>query len=89
MHMAVSLGLPLVSAFGPTSPIRTGPYGRPEAVVRVEVPCSPCYIRHIRRCPYDHRCMTRLSAAMMIERIDQVLAGATSSGPALFAGSAE
>ena len=89
MHMAVSLGLPLVSAFGPTSPIRTGPYGRPEAVVRVEVPCSPCYIRHIRRCPYDHRCMTRLSAAMMIERIDRVLASASSSGPALFAGSAE
>lgn len=79
MHLAVALGIPVVSAFGPTSPLRTGPYRRPEAVVRVDVPCSPCYIRTLRRCPYEHRCMTSLTAAMMIERLEAVLAG-TSAG---------
>ncbi len=79
MHMAASLGLPLVSAFGPTSPVRTGPYGRPDSVVRLDLPCSPCYLRVLRRCPYGHRCMTGLTAAMMIDRIERELAA---SGPA-------
>jgi ADP-heptose:LPS heptosyltransferase len=74
MHLAVALGIPVVSAFGPTSPVRTGPYRRPEAVVRVDVPCSPCYIRALRRCPHQHRCMTELTPAMMLGRIDSVLA---------------
>jgi lipopolysaccharide heptosyltransferase I len=74
MHLAVAFGRPVVAAFGPTNPVRTGPYGRPEAVVRVAVPCSPCYIRTVRRCPHQHRCITALTPAMMIDRIDQVLA---------------
>ena len=45
MHIAAALGRPLVTLFGPTNPVRTGPYGRPESVVRVEIPCSPCYSR--------------------------------------------
>jgi lipopolysaccharide heptosyltransferase I len=76
MHLAAALGIPLVSAFGPTSPVRTGPYGRPKAVVRVDVPCSPCYIRKLRSCPHGHRCMTALSSSMMIERIESALAEA-------------
>ena len=46
MHIAAALGKPLVTIFGPTNPIRTGPYARPESVVRVDIPCSPCYSRH-------------------------------------------
>jgi lipopolysaccharide heptosyltransferase I len=46
MHIAAALGKPLVTLFGPTNPIRTGPYNRPESVVRVDIPCSPCYSRH-------------------------------------------
>ncbi|HEX4149269.1 MAG TPA: glycosyltransferase family 9 protein, partial [Pirellulales bacterium] len=34
MHLAVAQQRPVVSIFGPTSPLRNGPYGRPEAVVR-------------------------------------------------------
>ena len=74
MHLAVALGTPVVSAFGPTNPVRTGPYHRPRSVVRTGVPCSPCYIRTLRLCPYDHRCMTSLSTAMIIDRIDDFLA---------------
>ncbi len=43
MHIAVALGRPLVTPFGPTNPVRTGPYGRSGSVVRVDLPCSPCY----------------------------------------------
>ncbi len=81
MHLAVALGRPVVAAFGPTNPVRTGPYRRPEAVVRVAVPCSPCYIRTVRRCPHQHRCIRALTPAMMIDRIDRALAQ-PAGGPA-------
>jgi lipopolysaccharide heptosyltransferase I len=45
MHIAAALGKPLVALFGPTNPIRTGPYGRADSVLRVDIPCSPCYSR--------------------------------------------
>ena len=51
MHLAVALGTPVVSAFGPTNPVRTGPYRQPRSVVRTGVPCSPCYIRTLQLCP--------------------------------------
>jgi heptosyltransferase-1 len=45
MHMAAALGRPLVTPYGPTDPGRTGPYGRDESVVRLNLPCMPCYSR--------------------------------------------
>lgn len=45
MHIAAALGRPMVTLFGPTNPIRTGPYGRDDTVIRLDIPCSPCYSR--------------------------------------------
>ena len=45
MHIAAALGRPLVTPYGPTSPIRTGPYRRLDTVIRLDVPCSPCFSR--------------------------------------------
>ncbi|MGD0540852.1 MAG: lipopolysaccharide heptosyltransferase II [Tepidisphaeraceae bacterium] len=45
MHMAAALGVPLVTPYGPTDPVRTGPFGRPDSVVRLSLPCMPCYSR--------------------------------------------
>jgi lipopolysaccharide heptosyltransferase II len=45
MHIASALGRPLVTMFGPTSPIQTGPYGRMESVVQLDIACSPCFSR--------------------------------------------
>ena len=45
MHIAAALGRPLVTMFGPTSPIQTGPYGRMDSVVRMDISCSPCFSR--------------------------------------------
>jgi len=73
MHLAASLGTPMVSVFGPTSPIRVGPYHRPESVVRLDLPCSPCNYRWLRQCPFDHACMKQLSSAMVVERVREIL----------------
>jgi lipopolysaccharide heptosyltransferase I len=50
MHMAAALDRPLVALFGPTNPLRTGPYARSECVVRIDIQCSPCYSR---RCSHQ------------------------------------
>jgi ADP-heptose:LPS heptosyltransferase len=73
MHLAVALERPVVSVFGPTNPVQIGPYGRPEAVVRVAVPCSPCNFRQLSQCPHGHACMRQVSAAMVIERVESAL----------------
>ena len=60
MHLAVALQRPVVSIFGPTDPVWAGPYKRDGAVLRVELPCSPCYLRrpapvHARPRLHDER----------------------------------
>ncbi len=51
MHLAAAVGTPVVAIFGPTDPVTTGPWGEGHAVVKKEVPCSPCLKRI---CPTDH-----------------------------------
>jgi heptosyltransferase I len=75
MHLAVALGRPVVSVFGPTDPIWIGPYRRTDAVLQANLSCSPCYLRQLSRCPNDHRCMTEVSATAVIERIEAVTRG--------------
>ncbi|MCB9852306.1 MAG: lipopolysaccharide heptosyltransferase II [Phycisphaerales bacterium] len=74
MHLAAAHGCPLVALFGPTNPVRTGPFNRSRDVVRLDLDCSPCYIRKLRQCPHKHRCMQDLSvaqvAAAAISRLD-------------------
>jgi lipopolysaccharide heptosyltransferase II len=69
MHIAAALDKPVVSVFGPTNPRRTGPYGRPLAVVRADLDCSPCYLRKLSHCPHDHLCMKQVSSAMVLDRL--------------------
>ena len=73
MHMAVALDRPVVSVFGPTDPYKIGPYRRPHAVVRADVPCLGCYLRHLHSCPHGHACMTQVTGAMVAERVRRIL----------------
>ncbi len=54
MHLADSLGVPLVAVFGSTEPRLTGPRSKTSTVLRHQVECSPCFLRE---CPLDFRCM--------------------------------
>ena len=43
MHVAAALRLPVIGVFGPTNPLRTGPYGQMQhALQRHDLPCVPC-----------------------------------------------
>jgi lipopolysaccharide heptosyltransferase I len=68
MHLAAALGVPTFSIFGPTSPVRTGPYGDIHTVVRLELPCSPCFTR--KPCA-DWRCMAEITPEMVFRAIGE------------------
>ncbi|HKZ57705.1 MAG TPA: lipopolysaccharide heptosyltransferase II [Thermodesulfovibrionales bacterium] len=57
MHIAAALGIPVFAIFGPTDPVRTGPYGRGHTVIREEILCSPCFKKNCG----DLKCMESLS----------------------------
>lgn len=59
MHVASAVGLAVVAIFGPTDPLGTAPVTPKCTIVQEKPYCSPCFLR---RCPTDHRCMTRVSA---------------------------
>jgi heptosyltransferase-1 len=77
MHIAAALGRPLVTPFGPTNPVRTGPFGRMESVVRLDLPCSPCYSRQC-----SHRsCLRWLGVEPVLKLAEEqmgMVSGATS-----------
>ena len=81
MHVATALGVPTIAVFGATDDRATGPSGSWARVVRQPVDCSPCLLRE---CPIDHRCMTRVDTAMVVEAAKEVLAlhGSQASDPA-------
>ena len=58
MHVAAAVGLPVVAVFGPTDPDGTAPVTPRCTIVQEKPYCSPCFLR---RCPTDHRCMTRVT----------------------------
>jgi len=58
MHLAAALGRPVVAIFGPTNPVRTGPYGRGHTIVTAGLDCQPCYRRHCRHV----RCLEAVTA---------------------------
>ncbi len=80
MHLAVALDRPVVSVFGPTDPLWIGPYGRSDAVLQAGMPCSPCFLRQLSRCPNDHTCMHNVSASAVIERAGEILRRHDASG---------
>jgi len=62
MHVAGAVGVPVIGIFGPTDPDGTRPMTPQFSLIREPVECSPCFLR---KCPIDHRCMTRIS----VERV--------------------
>jgi len=79
MHLAAALNTPLIAIYGPTNPQRTGPFGHEQAVLRLNLPCSPCYIRKTAQCPYQHRCMKDLTPEMVIEKVNELLSNGVPS----------
>lgn len=71
MHVAGAVGIPVIGIFGPTDPEGTRPMTPHFTLIREPVDCSPCFLR---KCPIDHRCMTRISVDRVFEAAEFLLA---------------
>jgi ADP-heptose:LPS heptosyltransferase len=68
MHVAAAVGTPVVAIFGPTSPTRTGPYGKGHRVLANQIPCSPCFSRTCRN-SIQLECLTSITPEKAIEAV--------------------
>jgi heptosyltransferase-1 len=75
MHLAVAMQRPVVAIFGPTDALWIGPYGRSNAVAQAGLPCSPCYLRRVSRCPNGHACMRDVTPQRVIDLVEAALSG--------------
>jgi heptosyltransferase-2 len=71
-HIAAAFEVPVVTVFGPTHPEWTEINFARERKVAVKVFCGPC---QKKTCPLDHRCMTRVTPAMVFETAVELLPG--------------
>jgi lipopolysaccharide heptosyltransferase I len=69
MHIAAGFKVPVVAIFGPTSPVRTGPYGRGHIIIQSPEKCSPCYKK---RCDTTV-CMKRIEASEVYRHMKPLL----------------
>jgi heptosyltransferase-2 len=69
-HIAAAFDVPVVTVFGPTHPEWTEINFDKERKVAVKVFCGPC---QKKVCPLDHRCMTRVTPAMVYEQATALL----------------
>lgn len=68
MHIAAALGISAVAIFGPTNPVRTGPYGRNHIIVKSDIECAPCYKKNCK----GMRCMDDISVEKVYEAISDL-----------------
>ena len=68
IHLAAALDRPVVALFGPTNPVRTGPYGNGHQVLTAQLPCLGC-----RRPRCSHlSCLQSLSPLRVFSALSQV-----------------
>jgi 3-deoxy-D-manno-octulosonic-acid transferase/heptosyltransferase-1 len=71
MHIAAAMKCPVVALFGPTAPLRTGPYGEGHTVLREPMACSPCFKK---TCPHRN-CMTGITVERVFDAVKKTLGG--------------
>ncbi|UCH47386.1 MAG: lipopolysaccharide heptosyltransferase II [Betaproteobacteria bacterium] len=67
MHVAAALERPTIAIYGSSSPSFTPPLSDVARVVKLDLPCSPCFAR---TCPLKHfDCMVKLDTATVMQQV--------------------
>ena len=70
LHLCAALGIPTVSVWGPTNPVRNGAYGTGHQAVHHELPCSYCWKR---KCPLGtHECMDKVTVEDVYQAVKKI-----------------
>ncbi len=68
MHLAVAMDTPVITIFGPTDPVRNGPYGSDNIILKANISCSPCFKKN---CP-TVECMRQVSPEDVFQAILEI-----------------
>jgi ADP-heptose:LPS heptosyltransferase len=68
MHIAAAVGTPVVALFGPTDPLRTGPYGVGHQVLSHDVACRPCLSRSCHH-SIPMACLSGVTAERVVQAV--------------------
>ena len=68
MHMAAAMGCSVIALFGPTSPLRTGPYGPGHRIMTSGTACSPCF----KKTCDQWSCMRDITVESVFEAVGEV-----------------
>ncbi len=69
LHIAAAVGTRAVGLFGPTDPVRTGPYGEGHRVVQVALDCVPCRAKRCRRTDRPRACLEEMAPEAVREAV--------------------
>lgn len=73
MHLASAMGVPIVSIWGPTDPVKNRPWGNNFEIIRLGLDCSPCYrVGHINICP-NRLCLEGITTEMVFDAVAKKL----------------
>ncbi|MDA0576820.1 MAG: glycosyltransferase family 9 protein [Verrucomicrobia bacterium] len=75
-HLAVALGRPTLTIFGPSDPRKWSRPGHSHRVLRRDLPCSPCAIFGYRKLCRDIPCMSGITVAAVLKTADALIPAA-------------
>jgi len=70
LHLAAAMDKPLVALFGPTNPLRSGPYGKIAQVMQANLPCVPC-MKDFCRLENPLECLRVITPAAVARKIEE------------------
>lgn len=76
LHLAAAMKRDCLGLFGPTDHAEVGPFGDHVEILRLGLPCSPCYVVERLGQPINcrtHECMHFLSVDLVYDRLIRVL----------------
>ena len=74
LHMAAAAGTPVVALFGSTDPLRHAPPAAQKKILKVDLPCSPCYRSVCPRRGAGHmECMKRIETEEVLRAVKDFL----------------
>jgi len=73
MHLAAAIGTPVVALHGPTDPVKWGPLGDKNIVVKSKLPCSPCLYLGFEYGCQTNRCMQEIKTEDVLAAVETFL----------------